>query len=289
MKPGQAEDRYRQQGDDRHQDHRHDRFHLRQFVLLLLEDVDQREREDAQHVDRQRDQEEEEEPVVPPADAVVHPRAVVIECLDAMVAYGAVRTPWRSVELTRHAPFHPHRDAIDFGIFVQRSPELVLTIFVRWGFRYDTGIHEGGHRKVGDDEERDDGLVRWHPWVSLHVELATWVVEKQERRPQQQCPGEGRWDVSGFDITFRHRVPSLPRRGTAGAASYRLTPNSLLDVVCWPIFFPNHLTTEQNPIWMGNETTQSSLSSDTSPLLTGLRSVAFGSFFPRFFVWLFLH
>lgn len=60
---------------------RHNRFNLRQFVLLLLEDVDQREREDAQHVDRQRDQEEEEEPVVPPADAVVHPRTVVIECL----------------------------------------------------------------------------------------------------------------------------------------------------------------------------------------------------------------
>lgn len=142
---------------------RHDGFHLRQFVLLLLEDVDQRERKDAQHVDRQRDQEEEEEPIVPPADAVVHPRAVVIEglffynerklrlikkfladskrsYLDAVIAHGTVRTPWRSVELTRHAPFHPHRDAVDLGILVQRGPELVLAIFVRWGCKAKQNI-----------------------------------------------------------------------------------------------------------------------------------------------------
>lgn len=204
VEPGQAKDRDRQQRYDGHQDHSHDRFHLGQLVLLLLQHVDQRQGEDAQHVDRQRDQKEEEEAIVPPADAVVHPRAVVVKGLNAVIADGAVRAPGRPVELARDAPLHAHRNAVDFGIFVQRRPELVLAVFVGGCFRYDAGIHEGGQREVGDDEERDDGLVRRNPWVPLDVELATWIVEEQERRAQQQRPGEGRWDVSRFDITFRH-------------------------------------------------------------------------------------
>lgn len=37
--------------------------------------------EDAQHVDGQRDEEEEKEAIVSPPDAIVHPRTVVVERL----------------------------------------------------------------------------------------------------------------------------------------------------------------------------------------------------------------
>jgi hypothetical protein len=50
-------------------------------VILLVEDVNEAEDEDGRHVNRQRYEEHEEVPVVTPADAVVHPRAVVIENL----------------------------------------------------------------------------------------------------------------------------------------------------------------------------------------------------------------
>lgn len=59
---------------------RNDSGHLAQ-PILAVEHKHQAEHEDAQHVQGQRDEEEEEEPVVPPADAVVHPRAVVVERL----------------------------------------------------------------------------------------------------------------------------------------------------------------------------------------------------------------
>lgn len=59
---------------------RHNRLDLRQR-FIVVHYVVEAEPEYAQHVDRQRDEEEEEEPVVPPPDAVVHPRAVVVERL----------------------------------------------------------------------------------------------------------------------------------------------------------------------------------------------------------------
>jgi hypothetical protein len=43
--------------------------------------VDEAEDEDGGHVDGQRDEEHEEVAVVPAPDAVVHPRAVVVENL----------------------------------------------------------------------------------------------------------------------------------------------------------------------------------------------------------------
>lgn len=36
----------------------------------------------------------------------------------------------------------------------------------------DSWVHEGGQCEVGDDEEGDDTLVRWHPWKAVQVELA---------------------------------------------------------------------------------------------------------------------
>lgn len=42
------------------------------------------EPKDAQHVDGQRDEEEEKEAIIPPPDAIVHPRTVVVERLQQM-------------------------------------------------------------------------------------------------------------------------------------------------------------------------------------------------------------
>ena len=66
------------------------------------------EDEDAHHVEGEADEEHEEVSVVPPADAVVDPGAVVVEYLDTVVADRTVGTARRPVELTRHAPLHAH-------------------------------------------------------------------------------------------------------------------------------------------------------------------------------------
>jgi hypothetical protein len=67
--------------------------------------------------------------------AVVDPGAVVVEYLDAVVAYRAVGAAGRPVELTRHAPLHPHlhtnkykqqvKDKFMDGV-VDTDPELWL-------------------------------------------------------------------------------------------------------------------------------------------------------------------
>lgn len=56
--------------------------HLAQTILVVQHE-DQAQDEDAQHVQGERDEEEEEEPIVPAADAIVHPRAVMVERLHA--------------------------------------------------------------------------------------------------------------------------------------------------------------------------------------------------------------
>lgn len=60
---------------------RHNRLNHRQGLVVVHDEV-QTEPEDAQHVYGERDEEEEEEAVVAPPDAVVHPRAVVVERLE---------------------------------------------------------------------------------------------------------------------------------------------------------------------------------------------------------------
>lgn len=50
-------------------------------VLAVVEDKKQAEAKHGHDVSRQRQEEEEEVAVVPPADAVVHPRTVVVEVL----------------------------------------------------------------------------------------------------------------------------------------------------------------------------------------------------------------
>lgn len=135
----------------------------------------------------------------------------MIERLDAVVAYGAVGAAWRSIEFTRDAPFHPHRNTINFSIFVQRRTEFVLPVFVWWCLWDNARVHKRCQRKVGYDEERNDGLVRRHPWMPLDVKLATWVPEEQEGGAEQQGPGEGGRDISRLNVTFRHFRSNLPR------------------------------------------------------------------------------
>lgn len=107
------------------------RLHLRPAVAMS-QHIEQTQTERVQHMHGQRHQKEEEEPIVAPADAVVHPRTVVVERLDAVIADRAVRAARRSVELTGDAPLHAHGDAIDLGVLVQRRPELVFAVLVWW-------------------------------------------------------------------------------------------------------------------------------------------------------------
>lgn len=60
---------------------RNDCGHLAQ-AILAVQHKDQTQNKYAEHVQRERDEEEEEEAVVPPPNAVVHPGAVVVECLE---------------------------------------------------------------------------------------------------------------------------------------------------------------------------------------------------------------
>ena len=85
--------------------------------------------------------------------AIVDPGAVVVKDLDAVVADGAVAAPRRSIELTsdtpccgsvslssrdlaRDTPLHPHCDSVDLHVAVQRSSEIIVSVFVRTGTRY---------------------------------------------------------------------------------------------------------------------------------------------------------
>ena len=73
-----------------------------------MKDVDQTEHEDPDHVKSEGDEEHEEVAIISPPDAVIDPGAVVVKYLNAVITHAAVAAPWRSVELTSHAPLHPH-------------------------------------------------------------------------------------------------------------------------------------------------------------------------------------
>lgn len=92
--------------------------------------MNETQRENGRHVDRQRDEEHEEVSVVSATNAVVDPRTVMVEHLDAVIANGAMRTPRRSVELAGNAPLHANSDAVDVNVPVQGSAEIVFSILV---------------------------------------------------------------------------------------------------------------------------------------------------------------
>ena len=69
----------------------------------MVENVDEAEDKDTDHVDGEGDEEHEEVPVVPPSYAVVDPGTVVVKYLDTVVADTAVTTPvWRRVVRDYH-------------------------------------------------------------------------------------------------------------------------------------------------------------------------------------------
>ena len=86
VKSGQAEDGNEKQADDDHQDNGHEDVRLVQLVLVV-QHVHQTHDEDGSHVNGQRHEEHEEVSVVSSADAVIDPRAVMIEDFDAVVAH----------------------------------------------------------------------------------------------------------------------------------------------------------------------------------------------------------
>jgi hypothetical protein len=55
---------------------------------------------------------------------------IQVAYLDTVIADTAVRTSRWSVELAGDTPLHSHSDAVYFNIFVERSPEIILPIFV---------------------------------------------------------------------------------------------------------------------------------------------------------------
>ena len=90
MEPRKPKYWYEEKSDDHHhydaRDHRLRRV-LRDaqdngyLPLLVIQHVEQAEREYGHHVYAQGHQEHEEVAVIPAADAVVHPWTVVVECL----------------------------------------------------------------------------------------------------------------------------------------------------------------------------------------------------------------
>lgn len=57
-------------------------------LLCVVQDEEQPEAKDAHDVSRQREQEQEEVAVVPPAYTIVHPWAVVIKILQDKMEHG---------------------------------------------------------------------------------------------------------------------------------------------------------------------------------------------------------
>jgi len=136
--------------------------------------------------------EHEKVSVVSPADAVVHPGAVMIKNLNAVVANTTVTTSRRSVELTRNTPFHTNRNSINFYISVKWSTEVIIPILIWTCSRNHTRIHESGHGEVDQDKDGDDALEDWHsiPVFNPDVPFYTRKIEEECGGSKKQKPGK---------------------------------------------------------------------------------------------------
>jgi hypothetical protein len=102
----------------------------------------------------EKQQEKIEVAVIPPPDAVVHPRTMMIEAVDTPVANGAMGRAWRSIEFTRNAPLHSHSDSVDFHIFIERRPKVIQhCLFRRSRNGMYAGIHGRRHEQIGNEEK----------------------------------------------------------------------------------------------------------------------------------------
>ena len=78
MKASEADDWNGEQDDQGHENERHDALRFVQ-AFLVAEHVEHTPGEHGDHVNAEEYEKEEEVPVVPPADAIVHPWTVMIE------------------------------------------------------------------------------------------------------------------------------------------------------------------------------------------------------------------
>ena len=135
MEARQAEDGDEEDGDDAHDHDGEDGGDGLQLLRLLVVDhIDETEDEDAGHVDGEGDEEHEEVAVVPAADTVVDPGAVVVEYLDTIVADAAVGTSGRPVKLAGHTPLHPHlvREGVVVVGMMVAEEVVAVVVWGRW-------------------------------------------------------------------------------------------------------------------------------------------------------------
>ena len=94
----------------------------------------------------------------------------LLSYLDTVVADGAMRAPWWSVELARDTPLHPDGDTIDLYVLVEGCPKVIVLVFVGLGPRDHPRVHERGQAKVHHHEQGDQALVHQdQPPVLLKV------------------------------------------------------------------------------------------------------------------------
>jgi len=182
MKTSEAEDGYEENTDDAHDDdgdNGGDSLEL--LSVLVVEDVDKTEDEDAGHVKGERDQEHEEITVVPSANAIIDPRTVMIEYLDTVVTDAAMRAPRGSIELAGDAPLHTNRDTVDLYIPVERGTEVIVSVFVRTRTRNYSWVHKCSHGEVDENKKCDNSLEDWHsiPVLLQNVPFYTREIEEQ--------------------------------------------------------------------------------------------------------------
>lgn len=84
------------------------------------------------------------------------------------------------------------------------NSNIQINLLTFWN---DTGIHECGECKVGDNEESNETLIGWYPFVVVNVVL-TWIVEKGECRAKKQQPGKCCWYHSCLHIFFHYIYPT---------------------------------------------------------------------------------
>jgi len=194
VEPCQPTDGEEHQGYDAHDHHGHDSGHLCE-LFFVMENVNEAEDKDSDHVDGERNEKHEEVSVVSSPNTVVHPWTMVVEDLNAVITDAAVATPGRSVELTSHTPLHPNRDSIDLYISVKRSSEIIVSVLIRTGPGYHPRVHEGGHGEVDQDKQCYDPLENRDrvPLLLQDIPLDTWEIEEESRGSQEQHPGECCW------------------------------------------------------------------------------------------------
>lgn len=110
----------------------------------------------------------------------------MVKLLDAVVAHGAVRASGWSVEATRGTPFHAHLNAPHLHRLIERSPEIILFIFIVLGSWEDAWVHKRSHAKVGQGEEEDHDVVDRNERRETLGQPRTSEAQEQCRGPNEE-------------------------------------------------------------------------------------------------------